>query len=50
MATAALEDRVMIIAELRGWNEAALRSRAELPDRARQMSRGEPVIATEHLG
>jgi len=27
-----------------------LRSRAELPDRARQMSRGEPVIATEHLG
>jgi nicotinate phosphoribosyltransferase len=27
-----------------------LRARAELPDRARQMSRGEPVIPTEHLG
>ena len=30
--------------------EHHLRSRAELPDRARQMSRGEPVITTEHLG
>ena len=26
------------------------RSRAELPDRARQLSRGEPVIPTEHVG
>jgi nicotinate phosphoribosyltransferase len=30
--------------------EHHLRSRAELPERARQMSRGEPVITTEHLG
>ena len=27
-----------------------LRSRAELPDRAQQLSRGEPVIPTEHVG
>ena len=30
--------------------ERHLRSRAELPPFARQMSRGEPVIPTEHLG
>jgi nicotinate phosphoribosyltransferase len=30
--------------------EHHLRSRAELPDQARQLSRGEPVIATEHVG
>jgi hypothetical protein len=30
--------------------ERHLMSRDELPDRARQLSRGEPVISTEHLG
>jgi len=35
---------------LEAARERHLMSRDELPDRARQLSRGEPVISTEHLG